>query len=90
MLTDFAPKHAIDILLLQDATAEDVFNIVGYTTHLNVSDIGQGTAILAKEGTGITRITRLPSVRGLLQPTPSFGFVILYVCTIWDLSEAGT
>jgi hypothetical protein len=36
MLTDFAPKHATDILLLHEATAEDVYNIVGYATHLTL------------------------------------------------------
>jgi len=39
MLTNFAHKHAIDILLLQEATTEDVCNIVDYTTHLNFGDI---------------------------------------------------
>lgn len=43
----------------------DVYNIVGYTTHLNTGDIGQVTAIVAEEVTGITRITRLPSDRGI-------------------------
>jgi hypothetical protein len=57
----------------------DVHNIVGYTTHLNIGDIGQGTAILAEEGTAITRITRLPSDRGNAAAYASFGFVNLYV-----------
>lgn len=69
MLTDFAPRQTIDILLLQEATTEHVYNIVGYTTHLSISDIVQGTAILAEEGIGITRITSLTSDRGLRQPT---------------------
>jgi len=56
-----------------------VYNIVGYTTHLNIDDIGQGTAILAEEGIGITRITRLPSDRGTAAAYASFCFVNLYV-----------
>jgi hypothetical protein len=79
MLTNFALKHATDILLLQEATTEDVYNIVGYTVHLNFGDIGQATAILAEEGISITRITRLPSDRGAAAAYESFGFVNLYV-----------
>jgi hypothetical protein len=79
MLTTFAHNHAIDIPLLREATTEDMYNIVGYTTHLNIGDIGQGTAILAEEGVGITRITRLLSDLGTAATYASFVFVNLYV-----------
>jgi hypothetical protein len=56
-----------------------VCNIVGYTTHLNIGDIGQGTAVLVKGGIGITRITGLRSGRETAAVYVSFGFVNLYV-----------
>ena len=46
---------------------------------LNIGDKGQVTAILAEEGIGMTRITRLPSDRGTAAAYASFGFVNLYV-----------
>jgi len=75
MLTDFAPKHAIDILLLQETTAEDVYNIAGYTTHLNIGDIGQRTAILAEEGKNNSLVVGSWTATAYA----SFGFVNLYV-----------
>jgi hypothetical protein len=60
-LTDFPDKHTINILLLQEVKTEDVHNIFGYTAHLKIRDTGRGTAISAKEGIDLTRVTRLPS-----------------------------
>jgi hypothetical protein len=78
-LTDFVHKRATDILLLQEAKTEDVCNIVGYTTHLNIGDIGQWTAILVKGGFGKTRIARLLPRLGTAAVYKCFGFVNLYV-----------
>jgi hypothetical protein len=48
MLTEFVHKYAIDILLLQEVTTEDVHNIAGYTAYLNIGDTGRETAISAR------------------------------------------
>jgi hypothetical protein len=90
MLTTFAHKHAIDILLLQEATTEDfMYNIVGYTTHLNIGDIGQGTAILAEEGVCYNKNNPLDVGSWNCSSLCNFR-LCKPMRTMWDFSKAGT
>ena len=65
MLRNFLPVHGIDILFVQEATSPETMNIGGYETHHNIGFSMRGTAILAKDGITLTKITKLPSGRVL-------------------------
>ena len=85
MLADFAHRLAIDILLLEEATTEDLYNIVGNTAILNVGDIGQGTAgYVGQTGHWYNEKNSLAVGSGLRQ------FMKFRLChhvrTTWDLS----
>jgi len=77
-LTDFADKHIVDILLLQEVKTEDVHNIFGYIAHLKISDTGRGTAISAKECIDLTRVTHLPSEGRIAAVYETVSIVDLY------------
>ena len=65
VLEEFMRRQNIDILLVQEVTAE-VFSQPGiYRAYYNIGSSGRGTAILVKEFMELKRIIRLPSGRGL-------------------------
>jgi len=65
MLEDFLRNQDIDISLLQEVTHSNFTFLRRYEAHTNVGTDNRGTTILAKEGIPITKITRLPTGRGI-------------------------
>jgi exonuclease III len=61
----FLHKQEIDILLLQEVTHTDFNMMTGYNAYTNVGINKRGTAMLTKETIKLTKITRLPSGRGM-------------------------
>ena len=78
MLNEFIQKQEIDTILLQEVTHTDFEMIRGYAAHLNVGTKKRGTAILAREQISLTKITRLPSGRGMAASYQGIWLVNLY------------
>jgi len=66
MLQEFLHKQEIDILLLQEVTQHDFDVIRRYNAYANVGIHGRGTTMLTRDQISLTKITRLPSGRGML------------------------
>ena len=71
-------RHTIYMLLLQEEKMEDVHNIFGYKAHLKFRNTGRRTAILAKEGIDLTRVTRWLSEGRIAAVYKTVGIVDLY------------
>jgi exonuclease III len=65
MLTEFLRRHDIDILFMQEVTSLEPLNIPGYAAHHNIGASTRGTAILARSGILLKKITRVPSGRAI-------------------------
>jgi exonuclease III len=65
MLTDFLHKPETDIILLQEVTHNDFDMIRGYNAYTNVGINKRGMAILTRDTIKLTKITRVPSGRGM-------------------------
>ena len=56
ILEQFIHQNDIDILLVQEVTNNNIQNIRGYTSYLNVGTTKRGTAIIVKDPITITDI----------------------------------
>jgi exonuclease III len=65
MLEDFIHQHDIDIVLLQEVTCMQLQILDSYAHHINIGMDKRGTAIMAKHGTHLINIQKLPSGRGI-------------------------
>ena len=78
MLTDFIRSHELDIVFLQEVINPEIFNITGYTTHLNIGTIMPGTAIIARHDFPITNIATVPSGRAIAADCTGIRLVNVY------------
>jgi exonuclease III len=88
MLDLFLHEHDIDILLAREVTHQVLQTIPGYSAHYNIGTHGRGTAIMGKDSTDLTNITKLLS--GLAIAARFQDLWITNVCTLGDGKEAGT
>jgi len=65
MLEDFLWRQDTDFALLQEVSHTTLNTIRRYTVHMNIGADRCGTAILAKDGSALSNIQRLPSGRGM-------------------------
>ena len=65
MLENFLRAWDIDILLVQEVTKQVLREFRGYSTLYNIGTNGRGTAIIAREGTTLENLTRIPPGRAI-------------------------
>ena len=65
MLEELIRRQAIDILMVQEVTAEVLDSCQGYKTYYNIGTTGRGTALMVREYMVTTRHIRLASGRGI-------------------------
>lgn len=79
MLEDFLRRQEIDIIFLQEVAHSTTDALRNYKTYTNVATAGRGTAMVTRNETTITNITRLPSGPGIAAEYTDIWLVNVYV-----------
>jgi len=82
MLEDFLLRQEIDILFLKEVAHSTTDTLRSYKTYTNVGTEERGTALVTRSEITITKITRLPSGRGI-----AVEYRIIWLVNVYALSE---